>query len=100
MSLNALVLPGTFSFTEREEISSDFQKGQYSFVSKQFVLGSEQHPTSLSGAAPEHADASAALGAFGGTTQPCLEKINPAQEASCAKYMVIFRKQVNSYKAP
>lgn len=77
-----------------------FQKGQYSFASKQFFLGSEQHPASMSGAAPEHAAASAALGAFRGTTQPCLEKIDPAQEASCAKYMVIFRKQVNSYKAP
>lgn len=46
---NASVLPGTCSFTEREEISSDFHKGQYLFANRQtsfeFVLGSEQHPT-------------------------------------------------------
>jgi len=59
----------------------------------------EEHPTSTSGAAPEHMASSAALGAFRGTTLPCLEKIWPAQEAPYAKCMLIIRKQVKSYKA-
>lgn len=80
-----------------------FPKGQYSFAIRWARLSSFQAPSSIlparSGASPEHTAASVALDAFIGTTQPSLEKIGPAQEASYAKCTVIFRKQVNSYKA-